>query len=208
MLLDKSSSAAFMLDRVRSALYCEFAGCCWPQNQILRCNVELRNEGTHVHHEWAEVLDHPLTPEIEGCKAGGVPGALAGLRVRLGVQRWPDGAEVYIHAKLSDTLREIMGHEAKALGDELLPPDALAPLDFLRNRRGQGSRTPRSDYAPATAPGVRIQPCRIQPLSHAQRGSAARGYTHQSASRRMLRGPEGWTLRLEHRSVPSGTADD
>jgi len=53
--------------------------------------VELGNEITQVHHEWAEVLDHPLPPEIEGCKAGGAPGALAGLRVRLGVQHWdPD----------------------------------------------------------------------------------------------------------------------
>ena len=57
-----------MLDRVSSALYCEFVGCCWPQNQILRCNVELGNEVTQVHHEWAEVLDHPLRAEIEGCK--------------------------------------------------------------------------------------------------------------------------------------------
>jgi hypothetical protein len=107
--------------------------------------VELGNEVTQVRHEWAEVLDHPLPPEIEGCKAGGVPGALAGLRVRLGVQRWRDGAEAYIHAKLSDTLREIMGHGAKALGEELLPPDAPVPLDFLRNRRGSEWSEPIPD---------------------------------------------------------------
>jgi len=43
---------------------------------------------------------------------------------------------VHFHAKLSDSLREVMGLGAKALGEELLPPDARVPLDFLRNRRG------------------------------------------------------------------------
>jgi hypothetical protein len=99
--------------------------------------METGNEVTQVHQEWAEVVDHPLPPEIEAFKAGGVPRSLAALRLRLGIQRWPDGEEVHLHAKLSDSLREVMGLGAKALGEELLPPDARVPLDFLRNRRGR-----------------------------------------------------------------------
>lgn len=98
--------------------------------------MEMENQGTPVHLQWAEAVDHPLPPEVESFKAGGVPGSFAGLKVRLGIQRWPDGAEAHFHAKLSDSLREVMGLGAKALGEELLPPDAPVPLDHLRNRRG------------------------------------------------------------------------
>jgi Prokaryotic E2 family E len=98
--------------------------------------METRNQGVQVPQEWAEGVDHPLPAEVEGFKAGGIPGSLAGLRVRLGIQRWPDSEEVHIHAKLSESLREVMGQGAKALGEEVLPPDAAVPLDFLRTRHG------------------------------------------------------------------------
>src|SRR5580700_7414128 len=112
-------------------MYCEFRESQFGlPNPIRGSSMETRNEGAQVHQEWAEGVDYPLPPEIEGCKAGGVPGSLAGLPVRLGIQRWPDGEEVHFHAKLSESLREVMGHGAKALGEELLPPGAPVPLDL------------------------------------------------------------------------------
>ena len=91
-------------------------------------------EGTEVHQDWAGDIDHPIPPEVEALKAGGLPGHLAGLKLRLGIQRWPEGTELHFQAKLGDTLREVMKDGAGALGEDLLPPHAEIPLDYLRNR--------------------------------------------------------------------------
>jgi hypothetical protein len=98
--------------------------------------MEQTRQGIEVNQEWAEGIDSLVPPEVEALKAGGLPGHLADLRLRLGIQRWPEGEEVHFHATLSSTLYEVMEHGAKALGQELLPPRTLTPLDFLRNRRG------------------------------------------------------------------------
>jgi len=91
-------------------------------------------ESSETYQDWADGIDVPVPPEIEALKAGGLPGHLADLRLRLGIQRWPDGAEEHFHAKLGDTLREVMEYGARVLGEELLPPHAETPLDYLRNR--------------------------------------------------------------------------
>lgn len=107
--------------------------------------MEHTKEGIAVHQEWADGIEHPIPPEVEALKAGGLPGHLADLRLRLGIQRWPEGAETHFHARLGATLFEVMELGAKALGEELLPPHVETPLDFLRNRRGHAWSDPIED---------------------------------------------------------------
>ena len=52
----------------------------------------------------------------------------------VGFQKWPNGEKTHTHAKLADSLREVMGHGSQTLGEALLPPGAEVPLDLLRYR--------------------------------------------------------------------------
>jgi hypothetical protein len=95
------------------------------------------DQGTLVidHQPWADGLDHPVPAQIADTAESGLPVELQKMRVRLGIQRWPDGREEYISVELGTSLLEVMRHGAKHLGEELLPPHSELPLDFLRSRR-------------------------------------------------------------------------
>lgn len=134
-----------MLDKVRRALYSERMGFEQDPKFNLRGFMEPIKAGVEVHQEWAESIDYALPPEIEALNAGGLPGHLGDLRLRLGIERWPGSAELHFHAKLGESLRDVMEQGARALGEELLPPQAEVPLDYLRNRHDREWSEPIDD---------------------------------------------------------------
>ncbi len=89
-----------------------------------------------VEETWVETLDASLPESIPSAKTlGALPPGLAKLKIRLAIQRWPNGEESHFRAELSDSLVEILRHGAEALGTPALPPHPAEPLDTLLCRR-------------------------------------------------------------------------
>ena len=86
--------------------------------------------------DWAESLDK-LPPQnvIECATSGCLPPEVGRIRIRLGIRAWPDGKEHDLHARLSDSLLDVMGGGEGAIGISLLPPLPQEPLDSLRGRK-------------------------------------------------------------------------
>ena len=97
------------------------------------------NDGITLQQEtgtdWAHDVDQPAPMELRNAHQVGVlPPHLGELKVRLSINIWPEGHPEHFHARLKDSLLEVMQDGAKALGVTLLPPGKAKPFDALRNR--------------------------------------------------------------------------
>jgi hypothetical protein len=54
--------------------------------------------------QWVEGLDHPLPEHLNLSTNCGLPPGLGELKIRLGIQRWPDSHEQHFSARLADSL--------------------------------------------------------------------------------------------------------
>ena len=84
--------------------------------------------------QWVEGLDHPLPEHFNLSSGCGLPPGVGELKIRLGIQRWPNSHEQHFSARLADSLLDVMRHGAEQLGESLLPPHSNEPLDLLRSR--------------------------------------------------------------------------
>ena len=95
--------------------------------------VALLEYATHrwIMHMANRVLDPKLSQlHAHDAHHGGVlPPHLGELKVRLSINIWPEGQPEHFHARLKDSLLEVMQHGAKALGVALLPPGKAKPFD-------------------------------------------------------------------------------
>jgi hypothetical protein len=93
-------------------------------HQILDLSTDFEN--------WAGDLAGAVPAALSDARTSGLPPALAHLKVRIGVLRWPDGEEKHFHAALSESLLHIFRRGGEVLEEEILPPPGEHPLDSLR----------------------------------------------------------------------------
>lgn len=105
--------------------------------------ISNKDENIAVGHRsdegWLEGVDSELPVEFtESCRSGKLPPGLTKRKVMLTVRAWPNGNDLKIKAKLTDTLGQVFSEAAGALREPLLPPTPDTPFDVLRARLQRG----------------------------------------------------------------------
>jgi E2/UBC family protein E len=112
--------------------------------RLRRRKIAMRDEITSTTSKQLEVLPEDLDMDLPlAFTSGSEP--IADLKVKLGIQRFPDGKEVRFEAFLNDSILHVFNLGAEALATPLLPPNSSTPLDRLRVKDRQSWTEPIQD---------------------------------------------------------------